>query len=66
MLSSQECKEKIEKNIYQNHRGDLCCAFEYHDGDGVLSDTAVLVKDSLRRAYHHITSRILAILPLPA
>jgi hypothetical protein len=28
---------------YQYHRGDLCCAYECHDIDGVLSYTAVLV-----------------------
>jgi hypothetical protein len=32
----------LEKN-YQNHRGDLCCAYECHDVEGVFSYTAVLV-----------------------
>jgi hypothetical protein len=48
------------------NRYDLCCTLEYHDVDGVLHYTAVLVADSLLRAFHCITSRFLAIFSLPA
>jgi carbohydrate-binding DOMON domain-containing protein len=33
----------ISGNIYLYHSGDLCCAYECHDVDGVLSYIAVLV-----------------------
>jgi hypothetical protein len=56
----------FNNNKKQNYRGDLCCAFECHDVDGVLSYNRCVSSGSPEEGYYRIYSRLLKILPFPA